>query len=110
MGSKATSSRFDPDAFLATVNRGRTMSEYRSGQIIFSQGDPADSVFYVVRGKIKVAVLSELFGKRDFFGEGCLIAQPLRLATAASMTDTLVMRIEKTEMVRVLRAEPSFAE
>jgi CRP/FNR family transcriptional regulator, cyclic AMP receptor protein len=71
-----------------------------------------------VRGKIKIAVLSEqgkeavvgLLGKGDFFGEGCLIAQSLRLATATSMTDTTAMRIEKAEMIRVLHAEPAFAE
>lgn len=94
MARKAKSASFDPDVFLATVNRGRTMRDYRTGQNIFSQGDAADSVLYIVRGKIKVAVISEqgkeavvgLLGKGDFFGEGCLIAQPLRLATAVSMT------------------------
>jgi CRP/FNR family cyclic AMP-dependent transcriptional regulator len=94
------------------------MSEYRTGQIVFSQGDAADSVFYIVRGKIKIAVTSEqrkeavvgLLSKGGFFGEGCLIGQPMRLATAASMTDATVMRIEKAEMVRVLQIEPAFAE
>jgi CRP/FNR family transcriptional regulator, cyclic AMP receptor protein len=109
---------FDPTVFLATVNRGRTVSSYRTGQVVFSQGDSAESVFYVVQGKIKMAVTSEhgkeavvaLLGDKSFFGEGCLIGQPLRLATAASMTDALVMRIEKAEMTRVLHAEPAFAE
>ena len=104
--------------FLATVNHGRAQSEFRSGRLIFSQGDAADSVFYVVRGKVKIAVTSEqgkeavvgLFGEGDFFGEGCLIGQPVRLATATSMMDTSVMRIEKAEMIRVLHAEPTFAE
>ena len=104
--------------FLATVNHGRSLSEYRAGQVIFSQGDAADSVFYIVRGKIKITVTSEqgreavvgLLGEGDFFGEGCLIAQPLRLATVAAMTNTTVMRIEKAEMIRVLHAEPAFAE
>jgi len=118
MARKAKSVPFDPGAFLATVNHGRTMSEYPMGQVIFSQGDAADSVFYVVRGKIKIAVTSEhgreavvgLFGEGDFFGEGCLVAQPLRLATAASMSVSTVMRLEKSEMIRVLHAEPAFAE
>jgi CRP/FNR family transcriptional regulator, cyclic AMP receptor protein len=118
MATKGEIASFDPDMFLATVNHGRTLSEYRTQQVIFSQGDPADSVFYIVRGKIKIAVTSEhgreavvtLLGDRDFFGEGCLIAQPLRLATAASMTDVTVMRVEKAEMIRVLHAEPAFAE
>jgi CRP/FNR family cyclic AMP-dependent transcriptional regulator len=115
---KSKSASFDPDVFLATVNRGRTMSEYRSQEVIFSQGDAADSVFYIVRGKIKIAVTSErgkeavvaVLGEGDFFGEGCLIAQPSRLATAASMAKTTVMRLEKAEMIRVLHTEPAFAE
>jgi CRP/FNR family transcriptional regulator, cyclic AMP receptor protein len=118
MAAKAKSASFDPDVFLATVNHGRCMSEYRTGQVIFSQGGAADSVFYIVRGKIKIVVISEqgreavvgLFGEGDFFGEGCLIAQPLRLATATTMTDAAVIRVEKAEMIRVLHAEPAFAE
>ena len=104
--------------FLATTSRGRTKLECRSGQVIFSQGDAADSVFYIARGKIKIFVTSKqgreavvaLLGEGDFFGQGCLIAQPLRLATAASMTDATVMRVEKAEMLRLLHADPDFAE
>ena len=118
MTPKAKSGSFDPDAFLATMNHGRTLSEYRTGQVIFSQGDAADCVFYIAHGKIKIAVTSEqgreavvgLLGEGDFFGEGCLIAQPLRLATATTMTHATAMRIEKAEMIRVLHAEPAFAE
>jgi CRP-like cAMP-binding protein len=118
MARKGTSAAFDPDAFLATLSRGRTTVDYHTGQLVFSQGDVANAVFYVARGKIKIFVVSEqgreavvaLLGEGDFFGEGCLIAQPLRLATAASMTDATVMRIEKTEMIRVLHVEPAFAE
>ena len=118
MARKGTSAAFDPDVFLATLSRGRTTVDYQTGQLVFSQGDVADAVFYVARGKIKIFVVSEqgreavvaLLGEGDFFGEGCLIAQPLRLATAASMTDATVMRIEKTEMIRVLHVEPAFAE
>ena len=103
MAAKAKSASFDPDVFLATVNHGRSMSEYRTGQVIFSQGGAANSVFYIVRGKIKIVVISEqgkeavvgLFGEGDFFGEGCLIAQPLRLATATTMTDAAVIRVRK---------------
>jgi CRP/FNR family transcriptional regulator, cyclic AMP receptor protein len=115
---KSEIASFDPDVFLATVNHGRAMSTYCTGEVIFLQGDAADSVFYIARGRIKITVISEqgreavvaLFGERDFFGEGCLIAQPLRLATATSMTDTIVMRVEKAEMIRILHAEPAFAE
>ena len=118
MTRKAKTASFDPDAFLATVKHGRTMAEYRTGQVIFSQGDAADFVFHIVRGKIKIVVTSEqgreavvgLLGEGDFFGEGCLIAQPLRLATAAAMTDATVMRLAKAEMIRALHAEPAFAE
>jgi CRP/FNR family transcriptional regulator, cyclic AMP receptor protein len=118
MARKVRGASFDPDVFLATVNRARTLSDYRAGQIVFSQGDAADSVLYIVRGKIKIAVISEqgkeavvgLLGKGDFFGEGCLIGQPVRLATAVSMSEASVMRIEKAEMVRVLHVEPAFAE
>jgi CRP/FNR family transcriptional regulator, cyclic AMP receptor protein len=115
---KAKSARFDLNVFLATVSRGRTMAEYRTGQVIFAQGDAADSVFYIVRGKVKIAVISEqgreavvaMPGEGDFFGEGCLIAQPLRLATAATMTVATVMRLERAEMIRTLHDEPAFAE
>src|SRR5271156_4794864 len=101
MTKKLKSASFHPDMFLATVSRGRTMHEYGTGQFIFSQGDAADSVYNIARGKIKIAVISEqgkeavigLIGKGDFFGEGCLIGQPLRLATAAAMADTAVLRI-----------------
>jgi CRP/FNR family transcriptional regulator, cyclic AMP receptor protein len=118
MTKKGRGAAFDPDLFLATLKRGRTTVEYQTGQRVFSQGDLADAVFYVTRGEIKIFVVSEqgreeviaLLGEGDFFGEGCLIAQPLRLATAASMTDATVMRIEKTQMIRVLHAEPAFAE
>jgi CRP-like cAMP-binding protein len=118
LANNGKSATFDADVFLATVNRGRTTVGYRTGQLIFSQGDVADSVFYVVRGKIKIFVISEqgreavvaLLTEGNFFGEGCLIAQPLRLATAASMTDATVLRLEKAEMIRAIHAEPAFAE
>ena len=87
---------FDVKTFLATVNGGRTISKYRENQIIFSQGDPADSVFYVQEGKVKVTVLSEqgkeavvaIHGKGDFFGEGCLTGQLRRLATVSAMAES----------------------
>jgi CRP-like cAMP-binding protein len=100
------------------MSQGRSLVEYRSEQGIFTQGDPADSVFFIVKGKVKIAVTSEqgkeaviaVLGEGDFFGEGCLIAQPLRLATAVGMSKTTAMRIEKAEMIRVLHDEPAFAE
>ena len=118
MAVKVRGSSVDPSLLLATAGRGRAKLEYRSERVIFSQGDAADCVFYILRGKIKIGVTSKhgreavvaLLGEGDFFGEGCLIAQPLRLATAASMTDATVMRIKKTEMIRLLHTEPGFAE
>jgi CRP/FNR family cyclic AMP-dependent transcriptional regulator len=118
MARKVKGPSFDANLLLATTGRGRTKLEYRSEGVVFSQGDAADSIFYVLRGKIKIVVTSKqgreavvaVLGEGDFFGEGCLIAQPLRLATAASMTDAAVMRVEKAEMLRLLHAEPDFAE
>ncbi len=117
MANKAKS-RFDPKAFLATVDSGRTVSDYRKDDIIFSQGDPADAVFYIQKGKVKIAVTSEqgkeavvaILGAGAFFGEGCLIGQPLRLANATAIIESGVMQVEKAEMIRVLHAETTFGE
>lgn len=110
--------KFELETFLHTVNGGRTISAYKKNQPVFSQGDPANAVFYVLDGKAKVTVVSErgkeavvaIHGKRDFFGEGCLVGQPLRLATVTAMTNCSIMRIDKASMVRVLRDEPKFSE
>jgi CRP-like cAMP-binding protein len=109
---------FSVKTFLSTVEEGRTVASYRKNQKIFSQGEPADSVFYIQEGKVKVCVISEqgkeavvaLHGDGDFFGEGCLTGQPLRLATVAAMTDCVIMRLDKSAVVRVLRDEPKFSE
>jgi CRP/FNR family transcriptional regulator, cyclic AMP receptor protein len=109
---------FNVDAFLATVNGGRTISTYRKEQKVFRQGDPANAVFYLREGKVKVCVISEqgkeavvaLHEKGDFFGEGCLTGQPLRLATVETMTECEIMRLEKATMVRVLHDEALFSE
>jgi CRP/FNR family transcriptional regulator, cyclic AMP receptor protein len=114
----ASGSRFDPAVFLETAAKGRIISTHRSGQIIFSQGAAADAVFYIKAGKIKVTVLSPhgkeaivaILGADEFLGEGCLIGQPKRLATASAMTECMTMRVEKTEIVRVLHDEPEFSE
>lgn len=109
---------FDSKAFLSTVDGGRKLANYRKGDVIFSQGQTADSVHYVEKGRIKLMVTSRQ-GKQailavlkadDFFGEGCLIGQPRRLSSAVAMTDSTVMRVNKAEMIRVLADEPSFAE
>jgi CRP/FNR family transcriptional regulator, cyclic AMP receptor protein len=109
---------FDPKAFLAKANVGRTISKYRKNQIVFSQGDPADSVFYIRDGKVKITVISEqgkeavvaVLGSDEFCGEGCLTGQLRRVATAAAMTECEIMRLEKEVVVRVLHDEPAFSE
>lgn len=118
MAKKTGITPFDPNIFLATVDAGRTISKYRRHQIVFSQGDLADAVFFVEEGQVKVTVVSEqgkeaavaLHGKGDFFGEGCLTGQPRRLATVTAMTESLVMRLDKSAIVRVLHDEPKFSE
>jgi CRP/FNR family transcriptional regulator, cyclic AMP receptor protein len=109
---------FEVKVFLTTVDGGRTVSNYRKNQKIFAQGDPADSVFYIQEGKVKVCVLSEqgkeavvaIHGKGDFFGDGCLTGQPRRLATVMAMTECVIMRLDKAAMMKVLHNEPKFSE
>jgi len=109
---------FNVETFLATVEVGRTISNYRKHQKIFSQGDSADSVFYIQEGKVKVCVVCErgkeavvaMHGTKEFFGEGCLSGQPRRLATVAAMTECAIMRLDKASIVRVLHDEPKFSE
>jgi CRP/FNR family cyclic AMP-dependent transcriptional regulator len=109
---------FDPKSFLAEVGEGRTMSQYRKDQIVFSQGDPADAVFYIQKGKVKVTVVSDqgkeavvaILGAGEFCGEGCLAGQARRIATVRAMTECTIMRLQKTSIVRVLHDEPAFSE
>lgn len=109
---------FDPKAFLSKVNGGRTISDYRKNQIVYAQGNPADSVFYIQKGKVKKTVVSEqgkeaviaVLGTGDFFGEGCLTGQALRLATVAALTECVIVRIAKSNIIRVIHEEPAFAE
>jgi CRP-like cAMP-binding protein len=109
---------FDVEVFLNTVDGGRSVSSYQKNQKIFSQGAPADAVFYIREGKVKVCVVSEqgkeavvaIHGTGDFFGEGCLNGHPLRMATVVTMTECVIMRIEKAAIVRVLHDEPKFSE
>ena len=111
-------SAFDPKAFLATVGPGHTVADLRKDEVVFRQSAAADAVFYIQKGKIKIVVASKdgkeavvgVMGPGEFFGEGCLIGQPLRLATAKAMIDSQVVRVGKAEMLRVLHDEPSFAE
>ena len=110
--------KFDPQEFLATVNGGRTITSYRKNDDIFAQGDDADAVFYIRSGKVKIVTTSSqgkeavvgILDSGDFFGEGCLIGQSLRLASATAMTECTVMRLARAAMMHVLRTEPTFAE
>ena len=114
----AKKAAFDAKVFLTTPSRGRTISKYRKDEVIYSQAEPADAVFYIKKGKVKIVVASKegkeaviaILGKDEFFGEGCLNAQSQRLATARAMTESAVLRVEKAEMIRVLHDEPTFAE
>jgi CRP/FNR family transcriptional regulator, cyclic AMP receptor protein len=116
--AKAKKQPFDVSDFLSKMDGGRTLQTFRKDETVFAQGDPADSVFYIQEGKVKVSVLSQrgkeavvaLHGAGDFFGEGCLTGQPLRLATVSTMTDCVIMRIGKADMVSTLRDEPKLSE
>src|SRR5512134_454491 len=109
---------FDPKSFLAKVGDGRTIDKYRKGQIVFSQGEPASHVFFIQKGKVKITVVSEqgkeavvaILGSDDFFGEGCLAGQPRRMATVKTMTEAVIMRLEKTAIIGQIHNEPSFSE
>src|ERR1700686_5008692 len=115
---KSSKAEFDLHAFLANSTEGRAISICRANQPVFSQGEPADSVFYIQEGQVKVTVLSEqgkeaivaILGTGDFCGEGCLAGQPLRMATAAAMEESSIMQLEKAAMIRILHDEPEFSE
>ncbi|HEX2524143.1 MAG TPA: Crp/Fnr family transcriptional regulator [Terriglobia bacterium] len=110
--------RVDWEPFLAGISSGKTAIEYGANHIIFSQGDPADSVFYLRRGKVKLAVTSKqgreatvaILGDGDFFGEGCLAGRRLRIATATAMTDCTLARVERPLMARMLHEQHAFSE
>lgn len=118
MARKKKTTEFNPEEFLATVSGGRTIAEYSKGDRIFTQGDDADAVFYLRKGKVKIATTSKqgkeavvaLIDARAFFGEGCLIGQSRRLSTATALTDVTAMRLSKAAMTKTLQAEPKFAE
>ena len=101
---------FDPKSFLALVGEGRKVGVYRKDQIVFSQGDPAAAVFYIQSGKVKVSIISKqgkeavvaIHETNDFFGEGCLAGQARRIATVATMTDSVIACLEKAAIVRVI--------
>ena len=109
---------FDLQAFLESAGAARTIRKYPRSSVIFSQGDLASEVFYVQQGSVKLSVLSRtgkeavvaILGRGDFFGEGCLAAQPRRIATASAMSASTILVIQKARMLDVLHTQTAFAE
>jgi CRP/FNR family cyclic AMP-dependent transcriptional regulator len=115
---KRAKASFDPRTFLANVGEGKTISKYRKDQVVFSQGQVADAVFYIQQGKVKLTVVSEqgkeavvaILGPGHFFGEGCLNGHPLRIATTRATDECVITRIEKAIMIATIHNEPDFSE
>jgi CRP/FNR family cyclic AMP-dependent transcriptional regulator len=109
---------FDPDTFLATIGDGRKILSVLAKDVIFAQGDEANSVFYVQKGKVRLTVVSQagkeatiaIVGERNFFGEGSLAGQVLRMGSAAAMTDCDLLRVEKKAMMDALHREHAFSD
>jgi CRP-like cAMP-binding protein len=113
-----TIATFDPRALLTKLSVGKTSQDYQAEESIFAQGDPADAVFYVQSGKVKLNVVSKrgkeaviaILPQDCFFGEGCLAGQPLRMATASAAQRSIIVRVEKQQMLDLLHQDPEFAE
>jgi CRP/FNR family transcriptional regulator, cyclic AMP receptor protein len=110
---------FDPEKFLARAGLGKAIRHLQKGEVAFAQGDPADSIFYVQKGQLRVTVTSargkeatiSLVGNGEFLGENCMISvHPLQLSTATAMSQCALLKISKKEMVRVLHEEPALSE
>src|ERR1700685_1962210 len=118
-GSVAKKKRgFDPNEFLATIGAGRKSVLFPKKQNIFTQGDTADAVFYIQKGKVRLTVVSKtgkeatigILGSGNFFGEGSLAGQAFRMGSAAAMTDCQLLRIEKRAMMDALHREHAFSD
>jgi CRP/FNR family cyclic AMP-dependent transcriptional regulator len=117
-GMNRKSAQLDVHPILASLGTGRSTMKCDAKQTIFRQGDPADAVFYVDRGTVQLAVISEHGKERviamlragDFFGEGCLAGQPLHMASAVATAESEIVRVEKEAMVRMLHEQPAFSE
>src|SRR6185436_14468027 len=116
--AKAAKISFDPLAFLAKVGTGKTILKLSKSETVFVQGESADAVFYIQKGKIKLTVISKqgkeavvaIIEAGQFFGEGCLNGHPLRVATTTAIEDCVITRITKTAMTALLHDEPKFSE
>ncbi len=115
-GKRQTS--FDPKSFLAKVGEGRSIGKYKKSQIVFAQGDLSDSVFFIQKGKVKITVVSKqgkeavvaILSADDFFGEGCLAGQHIRITSATALQDSTVSRLDKTAIVDAIHREPAFSK
>jgi len=111
-------SPFNTASFLSGPAKGRTITKYLKNQVVFSQGAPANAVYYLLKGKAKVTVISDrgkeavasILDPDEFFGEACMAGQAKRLVTVSAMTDAVVVRIEKAEMIRLIREQPAFSQ
>ena len=118
MAAKSDPGAFDPREFLAKVGEGKTIVEYRKDEVVFAQGDAADTIYYIQKGRLKVVVISEqgkeavvgMLEPGQFFGEGCMNGHSLRIATTTAMESSLVTAISKTAMLAMLHSEPKFSE
>ena len=117
MPSKRTPA-FDAQAFLDSAGLAKTIAKYPRGAVIFAQGDPCDNVLYIQRGNVKLSVLSKsgreavvaMLGAGEFFGEGCLAGQPVRMATATATTDSSILLVDKKKMVRLLHKQHAMSD
>lgn len=117
-GTTKKKSAFDAQVYLDSVGASRKIAEFQGKQTIFSQGDPADTVMYVQKGGVKFTVVNEsgkeavvaIFGPGDFFGEGSMAGQTMRMATATAIAPTTILVVEKDEMIRVLSAEHELSD
>ena len=115
---KRVKASFDPKTFLAKVGEGKTISKYRKDQIVFSQGQIADAVFYIQQGKVRLTVVSEqgkeaviaILEPGHFFGEECLNGHPLRIATTRAIDECVITRVEKATIMATIHGEPDFSE
>jgi len=115
---KRVKASFDPKKFLAKVGDGKAISNYRRNEVVFSQGEVADAVFYIQQGNVKLVVVSKhgkeavvaILGPGHFFGEGCLNGHPLRIATARAVDACVITRLERKTMIAAIHKEPGFSE
>jgi CRP/FNR family cyclic AMP-dependent transcriptional regulator len=110
--------KFDAKAFLHTIGEGITSVDWRKDETVFAQGEPADALFYMQSGTVKITTVSAhgkeavvaILGTGDFFGEGCMAGQPLRISSAIALVNSTILRLDKAAVVRVLHTQAAFSE